>query len=184
MNLPQKDIELFYKLHPALLQYVNQRLYIFPKIKTAEQLRISGVEKVNRVRTELLKQISFIDEFVSENPFGLSDDELSLIADWKNALQGKFYIFRHLKKYTIFLTEKEPTKIYGVCSLNTPLDEMFWNLPVYTEAVLLPFRGRIIYDGILYPHSITFGPGFRFSLNESYREAKKQFGVIETLKTG
>lgn len=184
MRLSQNDIDLFFKLHPALLQYVNQRLRIFPKIRTAEELRMSGVEKVNRVRTKLWKQMELIDNFVSENPFDLSDDELGLIADWKNALRGKFYIFKHLKKYTIFLTETEPTKIYGVCSLNTSLDEMFWNLPIYAEAVLLPFRGRIIYDGILYPYSVTFGPGFRFDLNESYREAKKQFGIIETLRTG
>ncbi|MBU2578543.1 hypothetical protein KKA09_00240 [Patescibacteria group bacterium] len=180
MNLPKEDVELFFKLHPALLQYVNQRLAIFPDIKTAEQLRTSGVENIGRVQTKLWKRKDFINDFVTENPFNFLKEELAIVASWKYALQGKFYIFRHLKKYSVFLTETEPIKAYGVCSLNTPLSEMFWNLPVYTKAVLVPFQGHIIYDGILYSYATTFGPGFRFNLNEDYREAKNKFGIIET----
>ncbi|OGH73810.1 MAG: hypothetical protein A3C90_02405 [Candidatus Magasanikbacteria bacterium RIFCSPHIGHO2_02_FULL_51_14] len=128
MNLHKKDVELFFKLHPALLQYVNQRLRIFPKIKTAEALRTSGVEKVTKVREALWKNLNFLDEFVSKNPAGFSQEECGEIISWKNAIQGKFYIFRHLKKYSIFLTEKRPTKIYGVYSLNDRLDEIFLEL--------------------------------------------------------
>ena len=179
--MPPKDVELFYKLHPALLQYVNRRLNIFPKIKSAETLRISGVENVDRIRTKLWKRTEYITEFISAKPDHFSESELSIIASWKNAVQGKFYILKHLKGYTVFLTESEPTKIYGVCSLNTPLNEMFPRLPVYTDAVLIPFKGYIIFDGILHPHLITFGPGFRFDLNESYHKTKNRSGIITTL---
>ena len=181
MRIPKEDIDLFFKLHPLLLQYVNQRLNIFPKIKTAESLRTSGVENVNRIRAELWGKTEYITDFISGNPADLPEDELALIAGWKHFLKGRFYILRHLKKYSIFLTEAEPTKAYGVYSLNTPLNEMFWKPPVYMEAVLIPFRDHIIYDGILYPYSITFGPGFCFDLNESYREAKNKFGIIEQI---
>ena len=183
MNISSSDIDLFYKLHSALLQYVNQRLSIFPNIKTAKELKNSGLENVSRVWMELWKKPRFIADFVSENPANLSKDELAIVADWKYFLKGKFYIFRHLKKYSIFLTDTHSAKAYGVCSLMTPLDEMFWseNLPIYTEAILLPFRGRIIYDGILHPYSIIFGPGIRFSLKEAYRDTKSKFGVITTL---
>ena len=59
----KEDTELFFKLHPALLQYVNCCLKIFPKIKTAEALRNSGPENVARVRAKLLERFDFIDEF-------------------------------------------------------------------------------------------------------------------------
>lgn len=173
-----KDVELFYKLHPALLQYVNQRLNIFPKIKSAKKLRISGVENVDRIRTKLWERIEYVTEFISANPDHFLESELSIIASWKNAIQEKFYI---LKNFTVFLTESEPTRIYGVRSLNTPLSEMFPHLPVYTDAVLIPFKEYIIFDGILHPHLATFGPGFRFDLNKSYREAKDRYGVITML---
>lgn len=181
MGISQGDIDLFYKLHPALLQYVNRRLNIFPKVKTAENLRLSGPENVNAVRIELWKRLDFIDEFISDNAKKYSKEEQLIVASWKRAVHGKFYIFKHLKKYSVFLTESEPTKLYGVCSIITELSEMFPYPPVYTEAVLIPFRQSIIYDGILYPHTVTFGRNFCFSLNEAYREAKEKSGVIETL---
>ncbi|MFH1170392.1 MAG: hypothetical protein V1704_02440 [Candidatus Vogelbacteria bacterium] len=121
MNIPEADIELFFKLHPALLQFVNQRLRIFPNIKTAKDLKVSGVENVNQVRTELWGRMELISDFISENPVNLSENELAIVASWKHFIKGKFYILRHLKKYSIFLTEAGPTKAYGVCSLNTPL---------------------------------------------------------------
>jgi oligoendopeptidase F len=181
MRIPQKDIDLFFKLHPALLQYVNQRLKIFPKIKTPEKLRLSGLENVNRVRTELWQRADFIDEFISDNPFQFSEEECSIIASWKRAVREKFYIFRHLKNGCIFLNENDPPKAYRVLSLNSELSEMFPCPPVYAEAALIPFRQHIIYDGILYPYATTFGRGFCFSLNEAYREAKEELGIIETL---
>ncbi len=66
MNLPKKDVDLFFKLHPALLQYVNQHLNIFPNIKTTEGLRTSGVENVNRVRTELWKKTDYITYYIMD----------------------------------------------------------------------------------------------------------------------
>ena len=181
MLLSKENADLFFKLHPALLQHVNQRLQIFPKVRTAKALRVSGVKNVAKVREELWKRPEFIDEFVAGNPDGFSEEECAIVASWKRAVQGEFYLFRHLTKYSVFLTKEEPTKAYGVCSLTTPLCEMFWNVPVYMKATLLPFQDMIIYDGILYPYSITFGPGFRRNLNEAYREAKRDFGIIEAM---
>jgi len=179
--MTKEDIELFYKLHPSLLQYVNYRSAILPDIESPEELRLSGLKNVNKVRTELWKRVDYINEFIRDNPYGLTKDELAIVASWKNALLGKFYILRHLKKFTIFITESEPTKAYGVSSLIKPLKEIIPYPPVYTEAVLIPFRDCIIFDGILYPYLITFGRGFRFDLDESYREAKSKFGIITTL---
>ena len=61
----KEDTELFFKLHPALLQYVNCCLKIFPKIKTAEALRNSGPENVARVRAKLLERFNFCNKFSS-----------------------------------------------------------------------------------------------------------------------
>lgn len=181
MNISKDNSDLFYKLHSSLLQYVNQRQNIFPNILTAEGLKNAGVENVGRVWAELWKNPKFITDFMSKNPANLSGDELAIVANWKHFVKGRFYIFRHLKKYSIFLTETNPAKAYGVRSLITPLDELVWNLPVYVEAVLMPFKDYIIYDGILYPYSIIFGPGIRFDLNEAYRRTKNEFGIITML---
>jgi hypothetical protein len=50
-----------------------------------------------------------------------------------------------------------------------------------TETVLLPFKDRIIYDGLLSGYNISFGGGMKRMLNDSYRQAKAQLGIVTTL---
>jgi hypothetical protein len=45
-----------------------------------------------------------IDEFVRDNPANLKADDVEIVVTWKHAVVGKFYVFRCLKKYTVFLT--------------------------------------------------------------------------------
>ena len=116
-----------------------------------------------------------------ENLFLFSKEECEIINQWKYAVVGTFYVFRHLKKHTVFLNTEEKPKSYGVRSLYTPLDEMFPFPPVYAKAILIPFRNSIIYDGILYPYSITFGSGIKHNLNKEYQKSKKKFGIITKL---
>jgi hypothetical protein len=55
-------------------------------------------------------------------------------------------------------------------------------LPVYVKTVLLPFKGRIIADGLLEPHPILFGGGITAELRETYLIAKQNNGIVESLE--
>jgi hypothetical protein len=57
-------------------------------------------------------------------------------------------------------------------------------LPVWVQAVLLPFKGRIIYDGLLMSRNIIFGSGIRGDLNETYQTARQNGQIIESLEPG
>ena len=111
---------------------------------------------------------------------------MEIVASWKHALVGRFYIFRYLAKYTVFLSAADsPNKAYGVLGLADPIEEVVGPyLPVLVNAVLLPFKGQIIYDGLLAPYSISFGGGVRRMLNEDYNQAKEAFGIITSLPEG
>jgi len=39
----------------------------------------------------------------------------------------------------------------------------------------------IVYDGMMTSYRISFGPGIRRSLNESFKEAKARHGIVTTL---
>jgi hypothetical protein len=54
-------------------------------------------------------------------------------------------------------------------------------LPVAVQAVLLPFDGKIIYDGLLNTYSVTFGSGIRRSLDIASRNAQEREGIITSL---
>jgi Domain of unknown function (DUF6398) len=49
---------------------------------------------------------------------------------------------------------------------------------------LLPFQGQIVFDGLLNSYNISFGPGYRRSLNESYNAAKNRMGIVTSLPIG
>jgi hypothetical protein len=54
-------------------------------------------------------------------------------------------------------------------------------LPRLVKAVLLPFKGQIIYDGLLQGYNIFFGGGVRGNVKEIYLRAKQQGCIVENL---
>jgi hypothetical protein len=54
-------------------------------------------------------------------------------------------------------------------------------LPRMIKTTLLPFKGQIVYDGLVTNYNITFGAGIKRRLNESYKGAKERFGIVTRL---
>jgi hypothetical protein len=182
MRLSDEDIELFYKLYHPLLVYINKKLGIIKGLNSTEDMKKFSIEEINKIREQLYKEPELIDAFVRENPFNFSADELKLVSSWRNFIKGKFYVFRYLKNFTVFLDTNEPPKAYGVLALKSTFEKMLGpNLPILVEAVLLPFKDKITYDSILPSYRIFFGGGIRRSLNDNYQQAKSRFSIITSL---
>ena len=82
----------------------------------------------------------------------------------------------------MFLSSSDPAIAYGVLAFSEPFQELIGpKLPIMVEAVLLPFKGMIVYDGMMSAYKISFGPGIRRSLNESFKEAKLRHGIVTSL---
>src|SRR5207248_7662952 len=78
-------------------------------------------------------------------------------------------------------TDKQPVA-YGVLALSQPFEELVGPyLPVLTETVLLPYKDMIVYDGLMSSYNISFGPGIRRNLNQDFKEAKAQHGIVTSL---
>jgi hypothetical protein len=181
MTLPEEDVKLFYQLYPALLVYVNLHQNTLKLASTPEEFMAHSANERVQVRDQLYQHIGIIDSFIKDNPYGFSSQDLEIVRSWKHFIRDSFYLFRHLKKYSIFLASSSPPKAYGVLSLSDSLKDLFPFVPVMVEAVLLPFKGQIIYDGYVRTYSITFGGGIRRGFNDSYNEAKAAYGIIDSL---
>lgn len=182
MLLTLQEAELFFKLHRALMFFVNQQLKVLPKIKTVDEYSVQPPDARLKVHKAFLDEIDLIEKFIDDNPFNFSEDELEIIHSWHHLISGKFYIFRHLKKYTVFLSSEPKTIAYGVLALTDPIEDLVGpHLPVMVETTLLPFKDKIIYDGLLSGFNISFGGGIRRSLNEKYEAAKKRLGIVTSL---
>jgi len=183
MRLSLEDGLLFYKLYPALMFYANQKLKVVDEMACEfEQYLATPGKLLLKVRNELHAHQELIDRFLQENPAILAPDELAIVSQWKNAVIGSFFIFKYLKQYTVFLDDREPPKAYGVIAVTDPIQDLVGqSLPILTQAVLLPFKGKIIYDGLLSSFRVSFGPGVRKRLNETYKRVKKVNGIITSL---
>lgn len=51
---------------------------------------------------------------------------------------------------------------------------------MYVQAVLLPFKGQVIYDGLMQSYSVFFGGGIKGDLKEQYMRAKQRGEIITT----
>ena len=181
MRLSERDRKLFLKLHLALLFYANQQTEAVEHVSTPGEFICSSVETKITIRDALCENAHLIDSFVAENPVHFSAGELNILRDWKHFIKGRFFLIRYLKKYAVFLEEGQP-RAYGVVGLSDEIEDMLGpRLPIYIEIVLLPFRGQIVYDGLVTTYSVYFGPGMRQSLNDTYQEAKFRYGVITSL---
>ena len=183
MLLEPHEVDLFFRLHRTLMFFVNQRLTVIPnKVATPEDFAALSPGVRLKVRDALTANLDLIESFAAENPASLSDDELDIVRSWRHLVAGKFYVLRELKKYTVFLsTEKQPVA-YGVLALSQPFEDLIGPyLPVLTQTVLLPFKDRIVYDGLMSSYNVSFGPGVRRNLNEDFKTAKDRHGIVTSL---
>jgi hypothetical protein len=183
MLLTPPEAEHFSKLHRALMFFVNQQLHVLPDdIKTIDEYSGQAPEARFKVHQAFLDDIDLIEKFIDENPSGLSDADLEIVRSWHHLVNGSFLIFRYLKNYTIFLSWEDQPIAYGVLALTEPLEDLVGPyLPVMLETMLLPFKDKIVYDGLLSGFNISFGGGIRRSLKESYEAAKERLGIVTSL---
>ena len=116
-----------------------------------------------------------IDSYISANE-ALTDEDREILTGWKeHHISERFLIMKHLKNYSVLMPfgDEKESRLYGVIGIISPLSECVPDaLPCLASMVLLPFKGRIIYDSIIGSSNIRFGSGIRGDLNETYKESK------------
>jgi hypothetical protein len=183
MKLSKQDADLFFELMWTLQYFINQKLRILSIIKTLEDYIACSTEEKLKVRQALYEQPELIDTFIDGNPRQFSEEKLEIVKAWKQFIAGDFYIERMLKKYTIFISSDN--NVYAVLALHDAFENMLYKgqLPVLVKAVLLPFKGKIVYDGLLQGYNIFFGSGISGDLKEIYMAAKQNGRIIESLES-
>lgn len=183
MILSKEDAALFFRLMWSVQSFVGQKQGLVPEHVTPDAYeRLKGKQKLE-VREALFAHPDLIETYVRENPHHLSAEELAIVASWRRFVDGQFFIERYLARHAIFIQDES---VYAVVGLTDPFDVIIPRqaLPVYVQAVLLPFKGRIVYDGLLRSYSVSFGGGIRGELKETYLRAKQNRRIIESLEPG
>ncbi len=173
MRLSDDDVTFFYETWLPLLRWVNERKAVVPG-KAIVTRGDNDIELLRKVRDALWADDALLDTFVAENPAGLSPRALGLVASWRHRRAGTFVVFRELAKYTVVIDEHAPKTAYAVLGLRQPIADMVPWMPCFVKTVMLPFEGRIIFDGLLEVYSVHLGPGVRRHYDEIYRTCKSR----------
>jgi hypothetical protein len=186
MQLSIEDVDHFFRLHKPLMFYVSQKARSLTK-RPVSIGAYAGWAPNDRIEVHkaLLGQMSLIDEFIAENPFQFEPSDLEIVRSWHQMVSGKFIAYRPLKDHMIFLNTEAPPMAYGVVALYSPFEDVIGPyLPRMIQTTLLPFKGRIVYDGLMSGYNITFGSGIKRRFREEYEEAKARLGIITSLPMG
>ena len=180
MKLTAPEVERFYAIWKPLILFVNRRLRLVPQMLSPAFDSPWDLRHALKIRDAMWADDTVREAFIAENPAKLPAEDLTLVDSWRHRQVGSFYILRHLKKYSVFIGEK-PSIVFGVLGLNSPLADVVPFMPCYVKTVLIPFEDRIIYDSLMVPYNITFGPGIRSRLTQTYNDAKEREAIVTSL---
>jgi len=176
MVLSQDETKLFFGIWLRLLAFINEKYQISSEFGRPKIPAGINPTDILPIRDKLWEDDSLIDEYI-ESRWDIPRNETLILKGWKARKHGKYFILKHLKKYSVFLDEND--NLFGVVGISGPISEMFPAevLPLMVNAVLLPFADKIIYDSLLMPYNVHFGGGIRKELADTYRTVKNERGI-------
>ncbi len=141
MLLSPRDAEAFFKLQGLWIFYLNEHLRVYPTFAdTGEMPRFTQLQRA-KVRDAGLKHPQLLRTFLSDNPFGCSDDELKILVNWRHAVCDTFYLTAHQSDYSVFISARNPDQVYGVIGLTEELSQVIkFAPPVELKTMLYPWK--------------------------------------------
>lgn len=182
-QLSSEDAWLFYETWIGLMSFVNEKKNVInAKIKPEYPYSVSS-EKVLEVRDVLWEHPELIDEYISTRE--LPQEKVAILKLWRNKhKKGTFFILEYQREYAVVIgpNEQGEDRLYGILGISDSLAKTLQlNLPAQIETVLLPFKGKIIYDSFIKSMPVKFGEGMKKVFREMYKEAQ-QHGIITSLE--
>ena len=145
-HMDEKDARLFYSTMNALLVYANERLHVIRPERVHERpdTPLMLYTHGGQVAEELWKNRRIVEDFVSDNPAGLSDEQLECASQWRHALRDMFTVVDANADRAIFMNRD---RLFVVGASQDPADSHVHHIPSLMLLTLLPFKGGIVTDG-------------------------------------
>ena len=163
--IPQNNAHLcknaadhYYKLYFAMLDYINKKYKIHPEIKKIYKQEGIDVNKIYDIDKHLWEHKEIIGDFIKDNDYKFTEEELSEINKFKNAITSDYFVIVGFdREYTKILSDDG--KLYMVKGIRTDFDKMMnpKELPKIISTTLLMFKGVIVFKSFFGNVDIVFG---------------------------
>ena len=141
---------------------------------------IENGEMVNIVE-HLNSNRDLITRFIEAKQDELDDKELEVYKEWENFISAECMILQTHNDSEVLAWDMAANKVYLVYGLYDPLASLLPRLPFYADMVLLPFKGRIVFNGLLMGKDIEYGKNILRTLIELYKKDIKENGIVMEL---
>lgn len=145
-HLSSGEARYFFKMYMGLLDYINKKYQIVDSEEfiPAEQINPEAQVKLN---DKLFEDLSIIDEYVQKNPDHLYSTVLKQVQEVKNAIRAQGTIVKYERNMILFIDDQE--HVYGIVGITNNLDQIIPKeaLPYFCKMTLVPYKGKIVYDG-------------------------------------
>ena len=140
------DARLFYSTMNALLVYTNERLHVVAPQRLRERPENPDMlyENGAQVAEALWRHRALIEDFVRDNPLGLSRRQLEVARPWRGALRDMFTVVDANEDRAIYMNQD---RLFVVGAMQDPADAHVHHIPSLMLLTLLPFKGGIVTDG-------------------------------------
>ncbi len=176
-TLSCEDAELFYKLWIPMLEFTNQQYHVINSDIHFFYHFPMDIDDVKPVAQFIWEHISCIEDYLEQAK--LPREHEDIVRRWKERITDTFVIERHLRKGSVFISEK--SNVYMVKGLYSSFDEIIPCMPMIVKATLLPFKDVIISDGVIVSYPIIVGSGMAKCYKDIYIEAKNNNKIITSL---
>lgn len=178
-QLSADECREFYETWYGLLGFVNERKKVISTVIKPEYPNSVNDMKIHKVREVLWDNPELIDEYIRKAE--LPQDKIEILKQWRTRYKkGMFFVLEYQPEYAVIIASDENGKdrLYGVKGISNSISSILnRDLPVQIETVLLPFRGKIIYDGFMVSMQLGYAAGAKAAFRNMHENAMK-LGVI------
>ena len=182
-QLSSDECRLFYETWYGLMGFVNERVGVIKAKIKPEYPNAVGDMMVHKVREVLWEKPEMIDEYISKTE--LPQEKINILKLWRtNHKKGMIFLLEYQPEYAVAIAsnEKGEDRLYGIKGISNSIANILRrDLPVQIETVLLPFKGKIIYDSFISSVPIGFAEGAKAVFREMHDKAIKH-GIITSLE--
>ena len=121
----------------------------------------------------------FIDKYKSE----FTDEEFKTYKDWSHFLDIECTIMQVHNNSQVLAWDMKTNKIYLVYGLYDSLASIIPKFPFLANMILFPFKGRIVFDGLLLGQDIDYGNNLLRMMIVDYNKDIQSNGIILEIPT-
>ena len=153
MHLDERQSNIFFDAMDSLLYFVNKRFDVIPDFDMEVRTALDETKAAIISRT-LWENAAIVDDYCDQNPASLTSTDLADVRLWRNAISGVFTVVRYQDGRAILMND---AGVFSVMGITIDIDDVIGPAPAHVETTLIPYRGRIVYDGFLQAYDAEAG---------------------------